>query len=348
MHFRRCNNNSDDNKKTKLLVALEGLGLYNNVGCSLTVRKAETLQKTCRIFKRHDSYSYRIIGSCNGLLLVSRNDGPPCYREELRLWNPCIRKSLVIPACPFSTSLFTNSVYLFGFAPVSKDYKVVAFTFEKSPDVEPRKMFFAVYTLGDQQWTVRNNQFDIILPNTTGTFGPFHSVSTAVSFRGAAYWLGQIDNQNQDNRLTHLGSFDFESENITFLKLPFSLEETQYLRFLFLLRDSLAIFSISEVNSSIWVLEQANVNRPWSLWFTGKSSWYGYKAFTNCICKHRKVFYCESDGGYFVCGEEAYNIASCEMQELQRYMRFDGQLETYSESLVLSAGYGARDLKFFP
>ncbi|XP_074264936.1 putative F-box protein At1g32420 [Silene latifolia] len=344
MHFKLCNNNSGKNN-SKLLIALEDLGDDYYEGCMLTVREADTLQKTCRIFMTSDAYSYHIIGSCNGLLLVNQKNGLSCYPEELRLWNPSIRKSLILPANPHSRYLISYTTrYLFGFAPDSKDYKVAAFKFGKSRGIEPGKMYFAVFTLRDQQWTVRNNQFDITLMNPfRDGYGPFQSLSTAVFFHGAAYWLGQNDNRGRRGELTHLCSFDFESENITFLELPFTLNERSNLGFLFLFGESLAIFSISKVASSIWVLQQDNAKRRWTLWFSGKSSPEAFAVLDFCYFKHQKLFYCES-GGYFVCGKWAYDIASCEVQELGM-MNCGVQLETYSESLVLSKEYGAHYLR---
>ncbi|XP_074265310.1 F-box/kelch-repeat protein At3g23880-like [Silene latifolia] len=353
LHFQHCKINSGNNK---LLLALESFGegnkdkrrLFtiheaetwegNQEGWVLTVREAETLENTSVIFRKPDSYSYHIKSSCNGLLLVGRYG--PRFHDELKLWNPCIRKSLLLPTCPLSLPRATR-YYLLGFAPHSKDYKVVAFACESSQDtdIQPRKMHSAVYTLRDQLWTVKN-------PITTCIVLDLYSLSTAVFFRGATYWL--LRNHNQSTELSHLGSFDFDKEIINLLELPFSLDETGFVRFLFLLGGSLAVFSISQVTSSIWVLEQDNEKRPWTRWFSGKSTWDAHQLFLGEKCSYQKVFYYESDGGYFVCGNMAYNIASGQVHPLKRYMSSHLKLETYSESLVLSKGYEAPDSRDFP
>ncbi|XP_074265144.1 uncharacterized protein LOC141587568 [Silene latifolia] len=321
IHLQRCKINYGNDK---LLLSLEGLrGLSE--GCLVTVREAETLRNTGRIFRKPDSYSYHMIAGCNGLFLVNRKDGPR-FQEELRLWNPCIRKSLVLPTCPMSPFLLKDSVYVFGFDPVSKDYKVIAIAIEDCKAEESTKTHVAVYTLS--------------------RVGPFYSLRNAIFFRGSAYWLGQIDKNRID--VTHLGCFDFDSEKITFSKLPFTWDEKDSLRFLFLLGESLAVFSISLVTSTIWVLEQDNEKEPWTVWFSGKSNWAGYKTFEGIDSSKKKVFYCDSDGGYFVWGKEAYNITKCEVQEFKRSLSYYIELETYSESLVLFKGYGARDLRSFP
>ncbi|XP_074264869.1 F-box/WD-40 repeat-containing protein 1-like [Silene latifolia] len=326
LQFRLCKINSGNNQ---LLVALEGLWINRDKGCLLTVCHPETLQSTGLIFMKSDSYRYRMASSCNGLLLVVQHGS----HIEWRLWNPCIRKSFLLPTCPLDTCW-----YLLGFAPDSKDYKVAAFAFENSSGIPPRKILFAVYSLRDQLWTVKNL-------NIT-SMRELYSLSKAVFFRGAAYWLAENDYQR--NEPTHLGSFDFDKENIDFLELPFTMDETRFYRFLFLLGGSLAVFSISQVTSSIWVLEQDNEKGPWTLWFSGKSTPDAYLLFFDCIIHQIKLFYIESDGGFFVCGDRAYNIASCQVKKLKNTPSYYFDLEAYSESLMLSKGYGAWDLRDFP
>ncbi|XP_074265388.1 F-box/kelch-repeat protein At3g23880-like [Silene latifolia] len=328
------------NNRTSLLI-LGPLEYRDNgwSGCLLTVLHAKTLRETGIIFGKSGLYVYRIVGSCNGLILVSRTDGSP-FRKELRLWNPCICKSLVIPACPFSSS--SDCYYVFGYAPVSKHYKVIAIP-KNSALEKPGKISWAVYILGDQQWAVRNDMLNISFPNTFGLFRPFFCLPANVFMKGVAYWLGNIDEDR--NGLTHLGSFDFDKEEIAFLELPSSWNEGVSFMFLFLLQESLAIFRISEVASSIWVLEQDNEKETWTQRFSGKPSPDGYQLFRYMIGE--KVFFCESDGGYLICENKSYNIASCEVREFKESKAYL-QPQLYSESLVLSRGYGARDLRFFP
>ncbi|XP_074265210.1 putative F-box/LRR-repeat/kelch-repeat protein At1g11620 [Silene latifolia] len=346
MHFKTSQITSRNNNN--LLVDLEGL--IRNTGYMLTVCEAETLRKTDLIFSKSTSYTYQIIGSCNGLFLVERFCRP-YYRKELRLWNPCIRKSLPLPVSPFGSLVGTK--YLFGFASHSQDYKVVAMTFDDIEAGLTGKTYVAVYTLSDQKWTVRNDQFDITFPNNISIIKPFDSLSTAVFCRGSAYWLGYFDKPRNyfhkpRNTLTHLGSFDFDKEKTTFLELPFTWDENGSLRFLFLLGGSLAVFSISKLSSRIWMLEQDNEKEPWTLWFLGESSWDGYQVFFSFLSPNQKVIYCESDGGYFICGNKVYNIASRQVRVLNRSMSSNVRLDMYSESLVLSKGNGTQDLRSFP
>ncbi|XP_074265244.1 F-box/kelch-repeat protein At3g23880-like [Silene latifolia] len=337
---------SNSGNNNRLVVALESLGYCKNQesGYLLTVRHLETLQETGLIFRKCDLHSYHIIGSCNGLIFADRTDVPHFILRELRLWNPCICKSLVIPDCPFPLSLLENAVYVFGYAPVSKDYKVVAIASEKGVSEPARKMNLAVYTLRDQQWTVRNDGLNVSFPNGIEMFRAYYRLSAAILLNGVAYWLGNVDKDR--NELTHLGCFDFNTEEIAFLELPSSWDESGSCRLLFLLGESLAIFRISEVASSIWVLDQDNKKGSWTQRFSGKSSQNGYELFRFYL--HHKIFFCESDGGYFICGNKSYNIASCEVQVYKGFKSFYLELELYSECLALSKGDGARDLRFFP
>ncbi|XP_074265367.1 F-box protein At3g07870-like [Silene latifolia] len=137
----RAHINSENNASKKLLVALEGIGKSGDQGCLLTVHDAQTLRTVDYIVRTY-SYRYRILGSCNGLLLVGQYAPLGYLNDQLRLWNPCIRKSLILPTCPFRLYLPDNlSCYLFGFSPRSKDYKVVAFELDESQGSENEKMY---------------------------------------------------------------------------------------------------------------------------------------------------------------------------------------------------------------
>ncbi|XP_074321658.1 F-box/kelch-repeat protein At3g06240-like [Silene latifolia] len=342
LHLKLRKRNSDNHK---LLLAIEGFG---RGGYLLTVREADTFRKTTQIFMKTGLYSYCLKGSCNGLLLV-RQYHAPYFLQDLRLWNPCIRKSLLIPKCPLPSSFLETVNYVFGFSPVCKDYKVVAIAFDqKVLSTKPANMFVAVYTLSDQQWTVRNNGLNIDSSGFNRMFGDsdeYRFPSMAVFFQGAAYWIGYDPSEDiiYGKRPTHLVSFDFDSEKFNYLELPNVLEEKFFLRFVFLLRDSLAIFGISSFCSSIWVLEKG----AWTQRFSGNLSLDGYRLFSYCKSEKTKIFYCESDGGYFMCEGTYYNIVSCQTKVLRRSMSFYLDLEEYSESLVLCKGYGAQDLRFF-
>ncbi|XP_074265198.1 putative F-box protein At5g50220 [Silene latifolia] len=305
-----------DSKKSKIF-ALEGFGQQGPRRCLLTVRQGDTLQKTAQIFESSDKYY--LAGRCNELLLLKRfvfpGDFNPGYEKEMRLWNPSIRKSLLIPPCPLG-----NAVYLLGFAPRSKDYKIIAI--DNNINRAKNYSYIAVYTLSDQQWCVRNNDVDDPL----------------------------VKNQHQ-YELTHLVSFNFDSEKFTLLEVPRDSKGTNIMRFLFILGESLAIFSVTQERSRIWVLERGSGKGVWTKWFSGCSTAETYNLFNSNWpgSPILPVFYYESDGeSYFVFGNKSYNIASGRVKVLEKSMSGYLDLGIYMESLVLWKGYGAEDMASFP
>ncbi|XP_074265227.1 F-box/kelch-repeat protein At3g06240-like [Silene latifolia] len=343
MHLKHTSVNCDNNKN---FLVVKGSVRDENTECFSTVLQANTLRKTSRIFKIPWLYGgFYIAGICDGLLLVKH------HTRNLSLLNPCIRKSLILPKTPHPPNLPHTAMYIFGFAPNSNDYKVVAIEFGKGQADETTKIHVAVYTLSDQQWTVRNNKLNIDFPYVKRLLkGYSHKYkSNATYFKGEAHWLGkdQYQNSNQRKKSTHLISFNFDNEKFTISELPFASNERESSSALFLLGESLAIFSISSVRSNIRVLEKGE----WTMWFSGNSSVDGYKLFRSNarVYSWKNVFYCETDGGgRLICGKNSYNIATCQVQKLSNSKSLFVEVEKYSESLLLFKGYGVKDLLSFP
>ncbi|XP_074265330.1 F-box/kelch-repeat protein At3g23880-like [Silene latifolia] len=250
-----------DSNETKI-VALESLGEYGTKGSALTIRQGNTLEETAHIFKSTDSYD--LIGRCNELLLLNRYVHYPNFKTEIRLWNPSIRKSLLIPTCPL-----VDAKYLLGFSPRCKDYKIVAMLSNHS------KIHVAVYTLREKTWSVRNNCLDVISSYVELMFtARFYKQKAAFYFQGAVYWFG-MDLRGSHlavytlSRQNYLVSFNFDSERFTLLEIPQETKETSrsYLRFLFILGESLAIFSITKKD------------REYGCWSRGAGRGYGLNGF---------------------------------------------------------------------
>ncbi|XP_074265335.1 F-box/kelch-repeat protein At3g23880-like [Silene latifolia] len=334
-----------DSNETKI-VALESLGEYGTKGSALTIRQGKTLEETAHIFKSTDSYD--LIGRCNELLLLNRYVHYPNFKTEMRLWNPSIRKSLLIPTCPL-----VDAKCLLGFSPRCKDYKIVAMLSKQS------KIHVAVYTLREKTWSVRNNCLDVISSYVELMFtARFYKQKAAFYFQGAVYWFG-MDLRGSHlavytlSRQNYLVSFNFDSERFTLLEIPQETKEASrsYLRFLFILGESLAIFSITKKRSGIWVLEQGSGKGVWTNWFSGHSTSHAYKFFRlsySCSPLSPLLYY-ESDGdSCFFFGKNSYNIATGLVTELgkSRYNFLD--LGMYMESLLLWKGYGAEDMASVP
>ncbi|XP_074265414.1 putative F-box protein At5g47300 [Silene latifolia] len=310
---------------------LEGSGRYGKKGCSLAVRHADALRKTHHILKSTERYY--LLGSCNELLLTLDHIDTR-YRQNLMLWNPCIRKWLRIPPSPMS---FRAVVYLFGFASCSKDYKVIETSFGQ----DGGSMSIAVYTLSDQQWSLRNNGLNMSFSYYKRLFWQNCSPKTGFIFQGAAHWISDYPNGdgNPAGSSTHLVSLDFDLEKFTYLELPFASDDIGAVRFPFRLRESLAVFCISSVKSSIWELKEV-----WTQRFSGLSSGDGFSLFSSSP-RLPLFFYESDDGGCFVYGKKSYNIVSCQVHELGKSVSRYVDMQMYREGLVLCKGYGAKDLE---
>ncbi|XP_074289931.1 F-box protein At2g23160-like [Silene latifolia] len=333
LHLQLCNMNN--NTRNKLFLAFESLGLSSQKGCLVTVRRADTFRKTSHNLPSFKNYSSS--GCCNGLLLMCTNVDE---NKELRLWNPSIRKSLLIPSCPLYSPSNHNcrTAFVFGFAPSTKEHKIIALAFDHT---HPKDMFIAVYRLSDQRWTaVRKNGFNIERSCFRDIFWAYCCPSNTVFFQGVVHCTG---NKFYGDYKNYLISLDFDSEKFTFLKLPyFSGGKLDTKRFLFILGESVAFFCISKVYTNIWVLEHDAGKRVWTLWHSRTSTRDGFDLFM--AITYSKPFYYESDhGGCLMVGKGSYHIASGQVLERGKSMRKFVHLETYSESLVLHKGYGAQD-----
>ena len=140
-----------------------------------------------------------VVGSCNGLICLS-NDR---FRYNLRmyLWNPCIRKVLVIPRP--NVRLRSHGSFMhalgFGFDSVSNDFKVVRIVHLASVEVPPE---VEVYTLKSGCW---KNISDKALPYMVDIR------SGQAYVNGAAHWLAHTPTEENDFR-NLIVFFDMSSE----------------------------------------------------------------------------------------------------------------------------------------
>ncbi|XP_074265268.1 F-box protein At1g30790-like [Silene latifolia] len=349
LHIFNNNKNKNNNFNSSELLAIESSGEWEESGFLLTLRKADTLRKISRIFE--SSERYLLHGSCNSLLLISRSR--ISMYVGMRICNPSIRKSLLIPPCPLISSQMYKIDFVIGFAPHCKDYKVIAISFTpiegvKIPDIEMR---VAVYTLSDQQWCIRNDGLNMDFTTLARVFSCC-SLSNAYYSEGAAHWLGRdpygdCHHVGGMNKPTHLVSFNFDTENFTFLELPRAMGEIATSRCLFLLGESLAVIFLSFSDFRKWVFKLESGKREWTQWFSGCSSAH-VSNLLYYINSATRVLYYEGDGGYLVTEKNSCNIATNQVQLLGKSMSHRVDLVEYSESLLLCNGYGAEDMTSFP
>ncbi|XP_074313581.1 putative F-box protein At1g32420 [Silene latifolia] len=317
-HLTLSTNNVEKNQ----VIAIEMLRPGEKLICRLRVVNKNTLRKEADLFEQTEC---GFKGSCNGLFLVI------CYDCKLRpstvkLWNPSIRKSLILPPCPLLDDFHLHSYvkYIFGFRPSRNDYVVFAFR-----EGMPMEFSVAVYTLSDNLWNIRDYKQGLSRHNLF-----MLSCEDQFVYRdGVLHWFGKDP---------HLISFDFELEEFSYLELPdvsqASITDHTF-RYLFVLGESLALFSISSKWSSIWVLK----NKLWNLWFTGTKWFAGFYYILKNPFVATRVFVENGGDITLVFGKAIYKIMSDEIQELNGSLNSQYLiLDNYMESLVLHKGCQGR------
>ncbi|KAJ9182855.1 hypothetical protein P3X46_006802 [Hevea brasiliensis] len=93
-----------------LLLCLDMVEHWN----SLCVLATKSLRSTCVYHSSIANESFRVLGSCNGIVCVSK-----LFNGKLIIWNPSIRKSITLPN-PVSA---TGSALVLSFS--SNDCKVL-------------------------------------------------------------------------------------------------------------------------------------------------------------------------------------------------------------------------------
>ncbi|RHN59273.1 putative F-box associated interaction domain-containing protein [Medicago truncatula] len=90
--------------------------------------------------------SWRVVGSCNGLLcLLDRNTSPA--RQWLCLWNPATRTKSEFVLAPRNYSKF-----FFGYDYLTETYKVIAFRMELDKDIGTATGMVKVLSIGNSSW----------------------------------------------------------------------------------------------------------------------------------------------------------------------------------------------------
>ncbi|XP_056683922.1 putative F-box protein At3g10240 isoform X2 [Spinacia oleracea] len=300
-------------------------------------RSDTTIRKIAQLVK--NSESPMISGSVmiDGLMLIGcfTLRGSHLNTRELSLWNPSIRKLMSIPCCPLQPKFYDVGYYL-GFAPSSKDYKVVAYELGDS-DAFELSIAIAIYSIRDRLWRVKSNWNNV----PRWCFDLMKARNGVVFSQGVLYckpYFRFLECLGVEEK-THLLSFDFDSEEFGVLKLPDIGEDMR--RFLFLLGGSLAIFGISNVRASVWVMEKSPGKETWCQFSSGDSDIEAYEFFDLCSGKNLQFLYVENTGTLLVHNLSKlmfYDITSHQVRHKKHF--HCSYPDTYRESLVLHKGYG--------
>ncbi|KAL2496730.1 F-box/kelch-repeat protein [Forsythia ovata] len=231
------------------------------------IRKIERYELYCDnvSFDRHFTLEFpfrsinpffTIIGSCNGLLCLS--DDRLFYMNTIIIWNPCIKKSVLLPEPNLvynSYGSFMQSLG-FGFDPIAKDYKVVRITYT---DFDRRLPQIELYRLSMGVWEdITHLALKYII----------HNRSRQAYINGATHWIARYVDGN-DLILV----FDMCAEVFREMILPGNLakDDSPRNKELMIYRESLALVSCDvagvEHDFCVWVMKEYGVVESWTKQF---------------------------------------------------------------------------------
>nr|XP_004294844.2 PREDICTED: F-box protein CPR30-like isoform X2 [Fragaria vesca subsp. vesca] len=206
---------------------------------------------------------FRVVGTCDGLVFLADDLGRYCY--NFVLWNPCVRKYVMLPkpSVRFSTHGGYEVCLGLGYDALGKDYKVVRLT----TLLEQRSVFGGrcqtlaqVYSLANGSWgRLRSDVPPCGVVNDLG--------QTFVN--GAVHWLA-VHLEGDDVNYFVL-AFDVGSESFREVMLPktFKMDSAVELR-LSVSGDkkSIGLFvrckSETDCFLDIWVMREYCVEKSWT------------------------------------------------------------------------------------
>lgn len=173
------------------------------------------------------------------------------------LWNPCIKKSVLLPKPDPNYSPYSSFIQSlgFGFDPVGGDYKVVRITY-----VDQLKPQMELYKLSTGVWRdISHLALDCVIYNR----------SRQAYVNGATHWIARCCTDFCD----WIVLFDMSNDVFRKMMLPVSLvndDDDGALRSkdLVVFMDSLALiacdFSRAEPKCCVWVMKEYGVEESWS------------------------------------------------------------------------------------
>ncbi|KAG9138672.1 hypothetical protein Leryth_018565 [Lithospermum erythrorhizon] len=200
--------------------------------------------------------SPRVVGICNGLICFLEDFDP--NDGHIVLWNPSIRKAVVLPH-PSVKLEFPQFLALgFGADSLTSDYKVVRIVYLVKGTIS---VVVEVFSLRTREWRrIEVVGLDCFLPPPTG-------IHACVNDR--AHWIGW---RGEGQSRSLIMSFDMHNELFEALSLPGDLaNELSFDVEVSVSRGCLAV--IENVPSrqryfNLWVMKEYGISDSWTLMFT--------------------------------------------------------------------------------
>jgi F-box interacting protein len=205
---------------------------------------------------------FRIVGSCCGMLCLT--DDLFGLMKSAVLWNPSIRKSVVIQM-PDKPQLPHFIVLGFGVCPVSNDTKIVRIVYLKKvwhDHDHAGPLEVQIYSLATGEWR-----------NVTSKAPPYcmlEFIWSQVFLNGIVHWIAY--DEVAEHRLPSLVvSFDLSEETFDEIMLPVELRGVDARRLLIsVIGESLAVFHWNTETQSccIWVMKEYKIFESWTKLFS--------------------------------------------------------------------------------
>ncbi|CAA3031948.1 F-box kelch-repeat At3g06240-like [Olea europaea subsp. europaea] len=269
---------------------------------------------------------FTIIGTCNGLLCLS--DDRVFYMNTIIIWNPFVKKSVLLPKPNMvynSYGSFMQSLG-FGFDPASYDYKVVRITYTDLGRCLPQ---IELYKLSTGIWQdISHLSLQYVI---------YHRSRQAYIY-GASHWIAR-DLYGNDLILF----FDMCNEVFQEMILPVHLakDDSSSTKELIIHKDSLALVLCDvpgvEHGFCVWVMEEYGVMESWTKKFNVNFQDFGGRFMKPLwVRKDGEVLVITKDGSLVSCdsnGEQVIDLGvhGSRSEEYLRSIHVDG----YIKSVVL-------------
>ncbi|GAB4835485.1 hypothetical protein Ancab_000394 [Ancistrocladus abbreviatus] len=290
-----------------------------------TMLEYNTLRRTIEFLDLCEFGSFDVKGYVNGLLLII-NEYEFCGNDgNIILWNPSIRKYILLPQCPLlplgsGLEVVADMEFGLGFDHLSNDYKVVAILYPVPEDGSQSQPITLV-----EVCSLRKNCWKSIQDGTPSLdcWGP------QVLLEGVIHWLG-FNSDTYDRKSCQIVCFDVSHEVFNYIMTPDNGDDTNPTSTsLIVSGESLAILDAYLSRVCIWVLEEYGVVESWVKRYTMDLQYYRFFH----LKKNGDLLFSNRDGA------QLYNIKTRCLKNAERiYPEHWHFVDTYVESLALLKG----------